>query len=153
DAYRLLGGHLQVEQLGKRAPEAARIEHEARVDRERLRVRGLHRQTCAAVDGLEAEDPVPIPNLHTLLRCLVGEQLVEGSPIHLISVAVAARELIGEVDIGVLGAAYECGAILELVAGTLDRFEHTRLFDEIEAMREQALADDEARKLLRLEHE
>src|SRR5690606_16019758 len=45
------------------------------------------------------------------------------------------------------------GAVLELIAGTLHGLEHPGFFEEIEAMREQALADDETGKLLRLEHE
>jgi len=81
----------------------------------------------------------------------VGEHLVEARPLHLVRRAPPRRELVAEVELTQLPVPTKRRAVLVLEAGLDHVLQHARLFDERHAVRQEALADDEARKRLLLD--
>ncbi len=78
----------------------------------------------------------------------VGQHLVEGGALHLVRAAPAGRELVAEVEVGVLAVAGEGRAVLVLEAGLDHGLQHAGGLDVLHALRQQALADGKARELL-----
>ncbi len=108
-------------------------------------------QARAGAGEIPRDDLLFIADLDTLQLGLVGQQLVEIGALHLVGAAVALGELVAEIEFGVALAPAEGRAVLGLETGRLDRLEHAGFLDEIQAVRQQALADGEAREALALE--
>ncbi|MNR34478.1 hypothetical protein D3C85_1522530 [compost metagenome] len=66
---------------------------------------------------------------------------------------MAGAELVAEVELAVALTPGEGRAVLGLEAGGANRFEHPGLLDEVQAVRQQALADGEAREALAFQHQ
>src|SRR6185436_3426718 len=135
----------------------ARIENEARFDfvfaSRILCTHARSRPSALGRSDVHCGHSHFVADLDALLRGLVGEQLVERGALHLERRIPARRELVREVELAVVGAANESRAVLVLKTGGLHRFHHAGLGDEIQAVGQQALADREARELLRLEYQ
>src|SRR4051794_11436633 len=102
----------QFQQLGKRSAETARIQYEsgsefAFVTRSIARV-----YANRLIRDTHSGDSHFVANIHTLPGRFVGQQFVEGGPLHLKGRRATVRELIAEIEIAVLIVADEGSAIL-----------------------------------------
>ena len=92
-----------------------------------------------------------IADLDALFLRFVGEQLIERGARHVESRITPRRELVRKIEFAVVAAVHERRAVLVLKAGSFHRVEHAGLGNEIQAVREQALAYREPWELLRFE--
>src|SRR6185312_9723462 len=144
---------LETEEPRERAPEAARIEDEARLDLRDCPIRRARSEAGAAAPAFGRDDLRLETDLDPLARRLPREKRIEFRAFDLIGRRAPGRRALTESELPVLLAARKRRAVLVLEAGRLDGPDHAGLRHEIEAMREQALSDRETRKALPLEHQ
>ena len=96
---------------------------------------------------------MPVAHIGALARRFIGQHLIEGGALHLIRGAPAGRMLFAEIECRVAVAAHEGGAVLVLKAGFDHCLQHAGFFDVLHALRQQAFADRETRKLLAFQHD
>ena len=150
-AYRETGGRLEVEQARQYASVTAGVEDKVGLDLITAGVFAYNLQQRFAALDIDCGHGFAIADFDALQCGLVGQQLVEIGALDLERGRLAIAEGVTKIEGAVLLAPGKGSAVLELKTGGLHRLEHAGFFDEIQAVRQQAFADGEAREVLALD--
>ncbi len=146
-AHREIRRRFQFQQLGQQPSEAAGVEHEVRLDLVGLALRRAHGHP-RALARFGGQHLVAITDLRAHPLRAPGQHVVEVGALHLVGGAPPRRELVAEIELGGALAAHERGTVLVLEAGFHHVLQQPGGLDVFHALRQQALADGEARELL-----
>nr|CUV27378.1 conserved protein of unknown function [Ralstonia solanacearum] len=151
-AQRHAGRCLKVQQAGQHASESAGIQDEPGVHGVGVTGFGLdlkHRR----VAGLHGAHAVAEAYVRALIGRAVDQDLVKGGTFDLVGRSPAIGVFVAEVKSGGLVAMDKIRAVLVLETGLDHGAQHAGLLQIRHALRQQALADRETRKMLPFEHE
>ena len=143
----------QLQQSRQNAAETARVEDKSGFDGIFVALRVFHGNARLVTVDIDRNHFMPIAYFGALALSLYSQHMVEARALYLISSAPTFRMLIAKIEIRVIFAAHEGGAVLELEAGLDHGPQHPCLFQIFHALRQQTLADGKTRKLFTFKHQ
>ena len=132
--------------------QTARVEDESGFDGIFVALRVFHGNARFVALDIDRNYFMPIAYFGALALGFHRQHVVEARALYFIGSAPALRMLVAKIEIRVIFATHEGGAVLELEAGLNHGPQHPRLFQIFHALRQQTLADGKTRKLFALEH-
>ena len=150
-AHREVGGCLKVEQAWKHAPITTGVEDEVGFNRVAAAVFAFDLQLRFGPFNVGGDDGLAVTDFNALQRGLIGQQLVEVAPLYLKGGGFAVAERVAKIEGAVLLAPGECSTVFDLKTRGLHSLQHAGFFEKIDAMRQQAFANRETRKVLALD--
>ncbi|MNL34562.1 hypothetical protein D3C87_1565410 [compost metagenome] len=152
-AHREIRRCLKVEQARQDATVTAGIEHEPGFDAVLAAVFTPDAEQRFGLIDLYADDGFAVADFYALQRGLIGQQLVEVGALDLKSRRLALGERVAEIEGAVTLAPGKRRPGFQLETGRVDRIEHARFFDEIQAVGQQAFTDGKTGEMLSLDHQ
>ena len=152
-AHREIRRRFEVEQARQHTTVTAGVEHEVSLDAVFAAVLATHAELRVRQIDLDTDDGFAVADFHALQRGLIGQQFVEVGALDLEGRRLALGKGVTEIESAVTLAPGKRGAGFHLEPRRIDGVQHACLFDEVQAVRQQAFADGKAWEMLTLDHQ